>query len=381
MPFMVSCTFVIDQTFVLEVMEKLEISHNENDTMLESKKLRRSSYMALMNKGVATEKCFANLYDSNNTKDMISFVKSVFTRIGLAMSIKKRIQIAGVRHSQYEVLPPRIVFKTALCLKKDNRARLLEMFPILLQTENTSSFDKVWIHECIDECDQVCKLYGCNPTLKSDYSKIRLNIQHRLGVINARMEEEAVIYAINISVQEDAYENESNCTNENEYIPPNNVEDIRFNDEVLDMISIEAFPPGEQVAFANATLAQHDNLSDLRLLANACDKRHLPAQVYKKQKPFSKCVFVNDAAIEGDEYEQVEEDEDDEEDETTNHDDDVDDEEEETINHDKDDQVEEEETTNHDKQCHYTQPGVDDEDGLIHLGRKRKSRFIIQDVE
>jgi hypothetical protein len=109
---MVSCTFVIDQTFVLEVMEKLEISHNDNDTMLESKKLCWSAYMALMNKGVATEKCFANLYDSNNTKDMISFVKSVFTRIGLAMSTKKRIQIAGVRHSQYEVLPPCIVFKT-----------------------------------------------------------------------------------------------------------------------------------------------------------------------------------------------------------------------------------------------------------------------------
>jgi hypothetical protein len=52
MPFMVGCTFVIDQTFVLAVKEKLKISHNENDTMLESKKLHRSSYMALMNKGV-----------------------------------------------------------------------------------------------------------------------------------------------------------------------------------------------------------------------------------------------------------------------------------------------------------------------------------------
>jgi hypothetical protein len=79
------------------------------------------------------------------------------------------------------------------------------MFPILLQTENTSSFDKVWIHECIDEFDQVCKLHWCNPTLKSDYSKIRLNIQQRLGVINAGLEEEAIIHANNISVQDDAY--------------------------------------------------------------------------------------------------------------------------------------------------------------------------------
>jgi hypothetical protein len=77
------------------------------------------------------------------------------------MSTKKRIQIAGVQHSQYEVLPPHIVFKTALCLLiNDNLAQLLEMFPILLQTENTSSFDKVWKHECIDEFDQVCKLHG-----------------------------------------------------------------------------------------------------------------------------------------------------------------------------------------------------------------------------
>jgi hypothetical protein len=270
MPFMVGFRFVIDQTFVLAVKEKFEVQPGDDEIMIETKSIRQNCYMLFMGQCVSTEYCFTKLYDHTNTKNnlMVTFVTAVLEKIGLKLEATKRRPRASLKErcTEYTVLPPRQIFYTALCLKQNSRARLVELFPILLHTNNVSAFDKVWIHECIDEFDKACICHNKNPTLSSDCSRNRLNIQQQLGVIDSRLQEERIIHNASKLYEPvlPAFSRHQNREKENTISDSDNSvvnfpkkndsgSDNKFSDEE-DMISVDKMSYNEQMALANSNI-------------------------------------------------------------------------------------------------------------------------------
>ena len=290
----------------------MEDQDGDLESIKERKHLRRACYMSMMDKGKNRESCFVHLYDSENTKELVKFVKHIFEKFG--MEFKKegnRKQVNLKRYIKYEAKEPRLSFKTALCLKKESRERLLELFPILLETDNLSSNDKIWMRDCIEDYTIACGSLGVKPDI--DVFDERITIQQRLGVLRCRMTEEIVIQQnapepiIGFDVPETRHDSINEMNSPSPTIQPNRVispEEVSFPDEE-DMISVEAIPADEQIAMANENLKHADEAQQSRLLDYASSKKHLPAPQYRnKEQPYKRCAYINDSAKEdNNEYE------------------------------------------------------------------------------
>jgi Origin of replication binding protein len=310
MPFMTGAEFVIDDNFVTRVREKFDVNVQDDDATKEIKELRRNAYMVLMHKCERTEACFGRLYDYNgvlnkqNRHNMMSFIKTVFKKIGLKVaSTGKKRMVQSERRYIYVIQPPRLTFLTALCLKKSSKDRLLELLPILINTDNTSQHDKEWINDCIREYEQACYYTGHKSILNQHTSLGRMNIQQQLGVIPTRIAEERVYEAarlnrepiIGFDIEIDNI-NESNSSQSISYDTKST--EVTFMDD-QDMISMEGITGEEQIAMANRNLSDIENQQANRLLQYAT-RRHGPAPVYKAEKPRPKCHFIDDAAVDDD---------------------------------------------------------------------------------
>jgi hypothetical protein len=57
MPLMAGAQFVIDDNLISMVKEKFEVNENDDESTMDTKKLRRDAYMVLMYKSEASEGC------------------------------------------------------------------------------------------------------------------------------------------------------------------------------------------------------------------------------------------------------------------------------------------------------------------------------------